>query len=157
MNHLLKGETAHGHAEAVRCGDQEIAEGCETLTDHLFRAGAILAAIFGGAKPRVSLDQGTIDRLEQRIDRICDDLAPLSCFIAPGGSELAARLHQARATARRAEGAVVSGLDRARHDGQPEEAAATVLRYLNRLSDCLFALARQANHNAGVEDRPWAP
>ena len=94
-----------------------------------------------------------VARIEKSIDAICGELPELKEFIFPGGCELACRLHLARTIARRAERDVVAALnlrddgpfDQA-HDGPHE--APVALRYLNRLSDLLFALARQANHNA---------
>ena len=69
-------------------------------------------------------------------------------FILPGGSELAARLHVARAVCRRAERLGVAL-------GRIEPIAREPLIYLNRLSDLLFALARRANQLAGIADTPW--
>ncbi len=86
--------------------------------------------------------------LESHMDRVCAELAPMKHFILPGGSEAAARLHLARAVCRRVERRCVAAI----YDtpiGWP------VVIYLNRLSDLLFALARQANQLAGVADVPW--
>jgi cob(I)alamin adenosyltransferase len=87
--------------------------------------------------------------LEGAIDAINADLAPLTSFILPGGSEGAARVHVARATARRAERAVV-----ALAAEEPVNPAA--LAYINRLSDYLFVLARALNDN-GAGDVLWVP
>lgn len=75
-------------------------------------------------------------------------LAPLTAFILPGGTRAASALHLARTVCRRAERHVVPLF---RH-GVVEGA---VVVYLNRLSDLLFAMARYANHQAGVKDVPW--
>ena len=88
---------------------------------------------------------GTLDRTRTKLLR-CVNLSGLQNTAV--GTELAARLHLARTTTRRAERAVV-GLAKS----QPVDAAAIV--YLNRLSDYLFALARRANHRAGVADTLW--
>lgn len=87
--------------------------------------------------------------LETAIDRLTADLAPLTSFILPGGSIAAAQLHLARATARRAERALVVAGEM--HRLNPEAA-----RYLNRLSDYLFVLARTAN-DGGAADILWVP
>jgi cob(I)alamin adenosyltransferase len=88
---------------------------------------------------------GDVERLEQALDRFNDDLPPLKDFILPGGGPAAAACHVARAVTRRAERRVWS-LARA------EQVAAEVPRYLNRLSDLLFVLARVlARHENGVE------
>jgi cob(I)alamin adenosyltransferase len=88
--------------------------------------------------------------LEKQIDHYNADIAPLRSFILPGGSPLAAALHVARTVTRRAERLTVE-LASAEADTSPE-----ALRYLNRLSDLLFVLARVANDN-GVKDVLWVP
>jgi len=90
-----------------------------------------------------------VDRLEQEIDAMNADLAPLKSFILPGGTPAAAHLHMARAVARRAERLMT---ELATHE--PINPAA--LRYINRLSDHLFVLARRVNGN-GAGDVLWKP
>lgn len=88
--------------------------------------------------------------LERVIDGFEHSSAPLRGFVVPGGSELAARLHVARAVVRRAERCVVS-LD-------PEDAGdLRVLRFLNRLSDLLFSAARVALAEEGITELAWDP
>ncbi len=87
--------------------------------------------------------------IEGRIDAANKDIAPLTSFVLPGGSEAAARLHVARATVRRAERAIT-----ALAANEPVNPAA--LTYVNRLSDLLFVLARGANAG-GVDDVLWVP
>jgi len=82
------------------------------------------------------------------IDRLDAGLPPLQAFILPGGAPKGAALHVARTVCRRAERGVV-GLAR-------EVAVSPAIgRYLNRLSDLLFVLARAANARAGAGDLPW--
>jgi cob(I)alamin adenosyltransferase len=88
--------------------------------------------------------------LEQSIDAIDAEVAPLRAFILPGGTPAAAHLHLSRTVCRRAERAVVA---LAAH----EAVAPNVLTYLNRLSDYLFLAARLANHRAALADVPWVP
>ena len=88
--------------------------------------------------------------LEKQIDHYNADIAPLRSFILPGGSPLAAALHVARTVKRRAERLTVQ-LASAEAHTSPE-----ALRYLNRLSDLLFVLARVANDN-GAKDVLWVP
>jgi cob(I)alamin adenosyltransferase len=76
------------------------------------------------------------------------DLPPLKEFILPGGSKAAAHCHVARATCRRAERSVVAL-------GEAEDVSASVLQYLNRLSDLLFVLARVLNRSAQHPDTLW--
>jgi cob(I)alamin adenosyltransferase len=82
------------------------------------------------------------------IDAAWAGLPEMRVCILPGGGELAARLHVARAVCRRAERDCVA-LSRA------EEIGPWVVIYLNRVSDLLFALARRANYLEGVADVPW--
>lgn len=107
--------------------------------DGLFRVGADLADP-SGAAPMV--DGGAAASVERQIDRYEESLPELRRFVLPGGSELAARLHAARAAVRRAESAAFE-------IGAP--GACTT--YLNRLSDLLFAMARDANGPGG--DVEW--
>lgn len=89
-----------------------------------------------------------VDRLEQRLDRYNDDLPPLKDFILPGGGLPAAHCHVARTVCRRAEREVLT-LARA------EEVRGEVLRYLNRLSDLLFVLARVLARASGSGEVLW--
>jgi cob(I)alamin adenosyltransferase len=88
-------------------------------------------------------------RLEQEIDAMNAGLAPLTSFVLPGGAPLAAYLHLARAIARRAEQQMVALTAK-------EALNAHALRYINRLSDHLFVMARAANDGGGG-DVLWVP
>lgn len=90
-----------------------------------------------------------VDHVENRIDGLNSGLPPLTSFVLPGGSELAARLHLARTVARRAERAMT-----ALAEMEPVNPAA--LAFINRLSDYLFVAARIANHS-GRGDVHWVP
>jgi cob(I)alamin adenosyltransferase len=87
-------------------------------------------------------------RLEDEIDTADGQLPKLKEFILPGGCELAARLHLARSVCRRAERRVVA-LQSAEYQCIPGQ------RYLNRLSDWLFVMARLANQQAGCPEIHW--
>jgi len=87
-----------------------------------------------------------VERLEQTIDRCEAALPPLRNFILAGGSAAGAALHVARTVCRRAERRIVA-LD------PPVDPL--LLRYVNRLSDLLFVLARSVNHRAGVSEIEW--
>jgi cob(I)alamin adenosyltransferase len=87
--------------------------------------------------------------LEKQIDHFNADLEPLHSFVLPGGTPLAAALHVARTVTRRAERITVELA--ATEDTNPE-----AVRYLNRLSDLLFVMARVANSN-GTRDVLWVP
>jgi len=92
--------------------------------------------------------------LEGEIDRIEAELEPLKTFILPAGTPAAAALHLARAICRRAERRAVT-LSHADADADADTVRPEALRYLNRLSDLLFVMARYANHRAGLLDVPW--
>lgn len=89
-----------------------------------------------------------VSALEQKIDNFNKLVEPLKDFILPGGSEAAAVCHIARATARRAERDLVS-----LHQSEPINGVS--LRYVNRLSDLLFASARIINRQQGEPDVLW--
>ena len=100
-----------------------------------------------GAHLRIRAEQS--ERLEQAIDRLNDNLTPLTSFIWPGGAGPAAWCHLARTVCRRAEREVVT-LSR------DETINPQAIVYLNRLSDLLFVLARVYNNN-GRDDILWRP
>ena len=117
------------------------------VQNELFDVGADLSVPWG-VTDRLRVEQPMIDALEQLCDDFNADLPELRSFVLPGGTEAAARLHVARTICRRAERDVLLGAKEV--DLNP-----LVLRYLNRLSDLLFILARVAN--AGGEEPLWKP
>jgi cob(I)alamin adenosyltransferase len=124
-------------------GDEELHADILRLQNDLFIAAAELATdpkAAGRLQPGVSkVTPEMVERLEHDIDRYMDrvDLPPK--FVLPGGTELSARLDVARAAVRRAERRVVD-VQRAGQLADP-----TVLRFLNRASDALYAMARYAD------------
>ncbi len=116
----------------------------------LFSIGAELATPNARQQGMCLLTEQRALDLEQWIDEVDATLEPLTSFILPGGSKAAGMFHLARTVCRRAERETV-------HFAQlhPEQDCSTVVVYLNRLSDLLFVLARQANQLAGVPDVPW--
>ncbi|MEC9341428.1 MAG: cob(I)yrinic acid a,c-diamide adenosyltransferase [Pseudomonadota bacterium] len=90
-----------------------------------------------------------VEALEAVLDDLNAPLEPLKDFILPGGSQAAAYCHLARTVCRRAERVVVS------LSSQDPEGTSLGLRYLNRLSDLLFVMARSLNRAAGVGDVLW--
>jgi len=114
---------------------------CLTRTQHeLFDLGGELCM------PGYTLvPDSCVDQLEADLDHFNEDLPPLKDFILPGGSEAAARCHLARTVCRRAERLMVSL-------AKVEDINEVSLRYLNRLSDLLFVIARVvARANGGTE------
>ncbi len=92
-----------------------------------------------------------ITALEETLDALNANLGPLKDFILPGGTRAAALAHLARTVCRRAERAVV----RLAAEEPPERLRDVPQRYLNRLSDLLFVLARECNRRAAVPDVLW--
>lgn len=117
-----------------------------TATQHdLFNLGGELAI-----PDHDTMSDDHVTRVEQDIERFNDTLAPLKEFILPGGHPTAALCHQARTVCRRAERALV-----ALH--QTEPLRELLLKYINRLSDLLFVLARAINKQKGHPDILWQP
>jgi cob(I)alamin adenosyltransferase len=129
--------------------DPRIDEILDGVQNDLFSMGAELSTPDPRKHGLVLLDDQRVEALEEAIDRMEEQLPPLTQFVLPGGVATAATLHLARAVARRAERRVVA-LSQA-----GPEVSARLVRYLNRLGDLLFVMARWANHQAGVSDRPW--
>lgn len=132
----------------------DLAELLRSIQHDLFDLGADLATpIAQNEQPgtRLRILAAQTERLEAAIDRYNEPLKPLTSFVLPGGSRLAAALHLARTVVRRAERHAVT-LRRV----SPETTSQETVRYLNRLSDLLFVLARVAN-NSGAADVLWTP
>jgi len=147
---------AYGHVDETNaaigaaiasCKDAEIAEGLRRIQSDLFVLGSELATPEGNV-PRTRISPADIAALEAWIDLACEEVPPMRNFVLPGGCALAAALHLARTVCRRAERATVLL-------SKSQTVARDAVIYLNRLSDLFFALARQANHRAGVADTPW--
>jgi cob(I)alamin adenosyltransferase len=122
------------------------------IQNDLFDVGADLCvpqpdSEAAGARLRVKADQAA--RLEAAIDRLNENLKPLTSFILPGGQPAAAWCHVARTVCRRAERDVVTL-------ARTEKINPQVVIYLNRLSDLLFVLARALNGD-GRDDVLWEP
>ena len=126
----------------------------EAVQHDLFALGAALATPApDGNRPRPKvpdLPVARIQEMEDWIDEAWAELPPLRTFVLPGGTPGSAGVHVARTVCRRAERALV-------RLAEIEPVEEDALRYLNRLSDALFALARLENLRAGVGDVPWQP
>ena len=128
--------------------DEEIQVVLTRIQGELFEVGADLATPLerGDTVPRIRVEE--TEQLEAEIDRFEEELEPLRHFILPGGSVGGAHLHLARAICRRAERQLVTL-------AQAEAVNPEVGRYLNRLSDHLFVLARLVNQRAGAPEVKW--
>lgn len=115
----------------------------------LFRVGAELATVDEKMLEKLDRVADTdIEGLERAIDRLESDLPPLTRFVLPAGTSLAAHLHLARTVCRRAERRVTALAERSSVDPR-------IVRHLNRLADLLFVMARWSNHRAGVPEVTW--
>lgn len=121
------------------------------IQNDLFDLGADLCTPDTGRKSEGALRivDAQVERLEREIDALNGELEPLSSFILPGGSAASAYLHLARTVARRAERL-------ATRLGEVEPVNPAAIRYLNRVSDHLFVLARSLN-DKGRADVLWVP
>ncbi len=118
------------------------------IQDELFTLGADLASPQPSKYEVPRIAEAMTAQLEHEIDVMETSLPPLKEFILPGGTRSAATLHFARTVCRRAERRTVA---LARGENINKE----VVRYLNRLSDHLFVLARYLNAQAGCQDEKW--
>lgn len=141
-----------GVAAAAGC-DPALADSLRDIQSALFDLGASLATPDPDHRKKARIggvSSADVEALEGLIDRLEESLEPLKTFILPGGSESAAAFHVARTVCRRAERGVVR---LAATEGESVEASS--LRYLNRLSDLLFVLARHENARQAVPDVAW--
>jgi cob(I)alamin adenosyltransferase len=125
----------------------EVLEVLQRVQNELFDLGADLSVPFGVAD-RLRISEEHIEGLERDCDRFNAELQELRSFVLPGGTEVAARLHVARAVCRRAEREALAAAEEL-------DISRLALVYLNRLSDLLFILARTVN--AGGEEPLWKP
>jgi len=121
----------------------EIAADLGAIQHNLFDIGAELCI-----PGRSTLAQDSVARLDTRLAYYNATLSPLREFVLPGGTRAAALAHLARTVCRRAERTVIAL-------ARDEKVSIPVRQYLNRLSDLMFVLARQLNHQHSVPDRFW--
>ncbi len=143
--------SAIGVAVAIGEPDQELAGVLRQIQNDLFDAGADLSTpvVDKPEYPPLRVTQPYIDRLEKWCDSYNESLPALNSFVLPGGSPLSAQLHVARTVVRRAERSAWAAVDAA-----PEKVNVLPAKYLNRLSDLLFILARVANPDGDVLWKP---
>lgn len=125
----------------------------QEVQDRLFTVGSSLACD-PEKEPKMKipdLKEEDISLLEKEIDRMTEALPVMKFFILPGGHPAISQLHIARCVCRRAERACV------RLDAEGEEVEAIVIKYINRLSDYLFMLARFAGQQLQVQEIAWRP
>lgn len=130
--------------------DPRLAEVLARIQNELFNVGSDLCILEEdkAAMPVPVVEARHVDALEGLMDELSSELSPLENFILPGGSPGAAQLHVARTVCRRAERLAVSL-------AREEAVGPFVVRYLNRLSDALFVMARYENLKRGLPDVLW--
>jgi len=129
--------------------DDDISEILLKIQNDLFVVGSDLSnPDLADKKNRVSIEM--IENLEKSIDQFEKELSPITNFILPGGHTAASLVHEARTITRRAETEMIS-LD------EKEKVNTECKKYLNRLSDLLFVIARTINQRNGVNDILWKP
>lgn len=142
---------ALGVAVALGRPEAELSAVLLQVQNDLFDVGADLATpvVADPKYPPLRITEPYIDRLEAWCDEFNAGLAPLNSFILPGGTPLAALLHSARTIVRRAERSSWAAVA-----AYPDVTSVLPAKYLNRLSDLLFILARYANPSGDVLWRP---
>lgn len=129
----------------------EITEWLREIQDRLFTVGSVLATDPGkDVKMKLpDLHEADVTWLEDRIDAMNEVLPEMRSFILPGGNLASSTCHVARCVCRRAERICVAMQE------QQEEVPPIVIRYLNRLSDFLFVLARYIGYKNNAPEIPW--
>jgi cob(I)alamin adenosyltransferase len=125
----------------------------QEIQDRLFTIGSSLACD-PEKEPKMKipdLKEGDVVLLEKEIDRMNELIPPMKSFILPGGHATVSHLHVARCICRRAERCCV------RLELEKEEIESVIIKYLNRLSDYLFMLARFTSHQLNAKEIPWKP
>lgn len=128
-------------------------ETCELLIfiqNKLFNIGSRLASDEKGNEftAGLTLNKDDVLVLENAIDRFEQDLPELKHFILPGGDQLVAQCHVARTVCRRAERRIVEF-------SETEKVDSELIKFINRLSDFLFVLARYTGAKGGIDETPW--
>ncbi len=137
-----------GYAQ-TQIQDTDLSELLNRIQNHLFAVGADLATPeFHTKSTEIRISEEFTSEIEKAIDRLSDELPPLTNFILPGGGTAGSLLHVARAVCRRGERCVVRLSREARIN--PE-----IIRCLNRLSDLLFVFARVVNHRSQMPEPIW--
>ena len=127
----------------------EYAKRADVLKDiqqKLYQLSAMVSYADGTHADKFQLEAGAVDALEALIDEVQSALPPLKEFIYPGQTLASCHLHQARVVARRVERGLAL---------LPAEKRNAAIPFINRLSDLLFVLAREADHEAGADEEGY--
>ncbi len=128
----------------------EIAEQLALIQNEIFDLGAYLATPQDSNAVKLLITDQQISRLEDWIDKAVSDLPELISFVLPGGTELNSILHVARTVCRRAERSMLDLME-------TEKVEQSALKYINRLSDYLFSLARKTSALQNTPEFLWVP
>ncbi len=130
--------------------NETIAVSLRGIQNELFHLGSDLCILEEdkARMPVPRIEEKHVVALEKLMDRLSEELSPLENFVLPGGTVGAAHLHVARTVCRRAERLLVAL-------ARSEAVGPWTVRYLNRLSDALFVMARHENRRRGVPDVLW--
>ena len=121
------------------------------IQSRLFTIGSSLAAETDRAKDfKPDLEDTDVTELEKAIDDMNESLPAMKNFILPGGHQLISATHISRTVCRRAERLIINL-------SESEDVEEIIIRYLNRLSDYLFVLARKQGHDLKIKEIPWKP
>src|ERR1051326_7972751 len=121
------------------------------IQDRLFTLGSHLVSDPKKSGIKIpDINEENITLLEEEIDKMNETLPEMKSFVLPGGHNTVSYCHIARCICRRAERCVV-------HLASEEKVEDIILKYLNRLSDYLFVLARKFSHGLHAEEIPWKP
>jgi len=130
--------------------EKELVNELSRIQNELFHLGSDLCFLEEDKDSTAlpGIEERHITRLEEMMDRLSSEVPPLESFVLPGGSAGGATLHVARTCCRRAERELVLLAEQ-------ERVGAFTVRYLNRLSDALFVMARFENSQKGVQETIW--
>lgn len=137
-------------AAAATGVNETLAAALATIQNDLFHLGSDLCILEEdkARMPVPQIEERHVLALESLMDRLSEELSPLENFILPGGTPGAAQLHVARTVCRRAERLLVAL-------ARQEKVGLFTVKYVNRLSDALFVMARHENRRRGVPDVLW--
>jgi cob(I)alamin adenosyltransferase len=140
--------------------DKHTVDIMKEIQDRLFTMGSSLACD-PVKEPKLKipdLKESDVAQLEKEIDTMNETLPPMKHFVLPGGHSTVSTIHVARCICRRAERCCVRLEPESQSAGQAShEVDPIILKYLNRLSDYLFVLARFASRQLKAEEIPWKP
>ncbi|MDO8260897.1 MAG: cob(I)yrinic acid a,c-diamide adenosyltransferase [Candidatus Magasanikbacteria bacterium] len=131
--------------------EKELSDAIESIQNKLFEVGAQLAnptKVRANNIENFEVKETDVTKIEKLIDQFDSELPELKNFILPSGTIAATQLHLSRAICRRLERLLVKL-------SKNEELNPILIKYINRLSDLLFVLARVENKRSGVAEKPW--